>query len=156
MTDETWDVRQISIKVNINITLQIIMFCIQSNWYQSFCVCCTIKIYTHTHLQMFICSQLKHTHTFWNTETRPMLIKPCPCPVSILQLVSRWKNIQFWLVHSYRPHSEGTGKVMFSQASVCLHFGGGGTPSGWWGVLHPSRWGYPHPSNQDWMGVPPH
>ena len=25
----------------------------------------------------------------------------------------------------YRPHSEGMGRVMFSQVSVCSHFGGG-------------------------------
>ena len=32
-------------------------------------------------------------------------------------------------LHHYRPHSEGMGKVLFSQVSVCPHFGGtGATP----------------------------
>ena len=39
----------------------------------------------------------------------------------------------------YRTHSEGMGKVLFSQVSVCKHLRG---------VPHPS-WGYP-----SWPGVP--
>ena len=51
------------------------------------------------------------------------------------------------------PASEGWGKVMLSQASVCPHPGGGGTR---WGVPHdggtPSpEMGYPQPE----MGYPP-
>ena len=57
----------------------------------------------------------------------------------------------------FLPHSEGMGKVLFSQVSVCSHFGGLGglPPSSWWGrVSHPANrggtpiWqmgGYPHP-----------
>ena len=34
----------------------------------------------------------------------------------------------------YRPHTEGMGKILFLQVSVCRYFGGGGVlPSGWWG-----------------------
>ena len=75
--------------------------------------------------------------------------------------------MQTLFVFFYRPHSEGMGKVLFSQVSVHIsgggyplptngvypiwliggvpHLanGGGGTPSGWWGVPH-----------EDWMGIP--
>ena len=40
-------------------------------------------------------------------------------------------------------HSEGMGKVLFSQVSVCSHFGGGVAPiqlMGGGGVPHPSQW----------------
>ena len=43
----------------------------------------------------------------------------------------------------YRPHSEGMGKVLFSQVSVSPHFG--------WGIPHPADGGHPLPS---WCGVP--
>ena len=66
----------------------------------------------------------------------------------------------------YRPHSEGMGKALFSQVSVCSHQGGGipspshnisihwshvlsgGTPTqSWWGGGAPiwSQWRYHHP-----------
>ena len=61
-------------------------------------------------------------------------------------------------------HSEGVGKVLFSQVSVCPHLGGGWNvphlvdrgvpPSFLTGVQLPpfSRWGVPHPSQ--WEGLP--
>ena len=68
--------------------------------------------------------------------------------------------------HIYRPHSEGMGKVMFSQASVRPHTYGGGyphlanqggmypLPKSGWGMPIPGQdggtWGIPH---QD--GAPP-
>ena len=71
-------------------------------------------------------------------------------------------------LHLYRPHSEGMGKVLFSQVSVCPHpsspTGRGTHISGWRGVTPSSLtrggtpcslmggylpfqagWGYPHP-----------
>ena len=50
------------------------------------------------------------------------------------------------MICHYRPHSERMGKVLFSQVSICPHFGGGGTPiqmTG--GYPHLADRGYPHP-----------
>ena len=49
------------------------------------------------------------------------------------------------LFHFYRPHSEGIGKVLFSQVhnNYCLFTPGGGEV----------RMGYP--THRDWMEVPP-
>ena len=62
----------------------------------------------------------------------------------------------------YHPHSEGIGKVLFSQVSVCPHLGGGVThlaDRGYpflldWGVPHPSQWGYPPSKVRMGGGVP--
>ena len=57
----------------------------------------------------------------------------------------------------YRPHSEEMGKVLFSQLSVCPHFGGGGTPSQWGRGLPPSfptQGGTPSQVRPE-VGVPP-
>ena len=51
-----------------------------------------------------------------------------------------------------RPHSEGMGKVMFSQASLRTHLWGGGEapPSG-----QQRGRGYPLPRSWEWVAPPP-
>ena len=78
-------------------------------------------------------------------------------------------KMSYQAVYFYRPHSEGMGKVMFSQTSVHSHLPGGGgrypIPGPDWGVPHP-RSGQvvptpglneevPRPRSQVWMGGMP-
>ena len=46
-----------------------------------------------------------------------------------------WNTRNNYLLKNYRPHSEGMGKVLFSQVCVCSHFGGG-TPIQLMGSTH--------------------